>query len=140
VVRRYRFFRRRSRKGKPAFHPTAIGVAFTSNEGGRKDVYVAPFPSKGTRQPVSPGGGQLPRWSRDGRELFYLSPDNALIVVSVSATGELGKAAALITMAPGAGWVNYDVAPDGRFIALVPEQSAPAQPLTAIVNWSPAVR
>ena len=66
------------------FSPDGRWVAYQSNETGRAEVYVQPFPGPGPKSQVSVGGGTLPRWPRDGGELFYLAPDNRLMVVSVS--------------------------------------------------------
>ncbi len=61
-------------------------VAYESNETGRLEIYVQPFPGPGPKVQVSVGGGTLPRWRRDGSELFYLAPDRRLMAVSVSQT------------------------------------------------------
>ena len=55
-------------------------VAYTSNESGRSEIYVQSYPSGGNRTPVSTGGGSLPRWSRDGRDLFYITGDTVAAV------------------------------------------------------------
>ena len=80
----------------------------------------------------------MPRWSRDGRELFYLSFDQHVKAVPVRLTPslELGSAVSLFLLKEGGRWSDYDVASDGkRFLAIVPESSGNSQPLTFISNW-----
>ena len=61
------------------FSPDGRWVAFESSEAGRKEVYVTSFPKPGAHVRISSGGGQSPRWSADGRELFFLTPGNTLM-------------------------------------------------------------
>jgi eukaryotic-like serine/threonine-protein kinase len=65
------------------FSPDGRFIAYMSDESGRLEVYVQPFPSDGQKWTVSVGGGQEPSWRRDGRELYYLSPDGTLMAVGV---------------------------------------------------------
>jgi dipeptidyl aminopeptidase/acylaminoacyl peptidase len=65
--------------------PDGRWVAFFSNESGRPEVYIQPFPGPGERQSVSSDGGGQPRWRRDGKELFYLAADGLLMAVSIQA-------------------------------------------------------
>ena len=67
------------------FSPDGHWVAYTSNESGLSEVYVIPFPpsSSGGKWIVSRGGGVQPRWARNGKELFYISPDNTMTAVEV---------------------------------------------------------
>lgn len=64
------------------FSPDGHWIAYASNESGRFEVYVAPFPGPGGKWQVSAAGGFFPRWRRDTREMFYLAPDNALMAVA----------------------------------------------------------
>ncbi len=68
------------------FSPDGRWVAYTSNESGLSEIYVISFPPtlNGGRWMVSRGGGVQPRWRRDGRELFYISPDWTMMAVPVS--------------------------------------------------------
>ncbi len=70
------------------FSPDGRWVAYTSNESGLSEIYVIPFPPtpNGGRWMVSRGGGVQPRWRRDGRELFYISPDWTMMAVPVNST------------------------------------------------------
>lgn len=58
-------------------------VAYLSNESGKNEVYVSSFPAPGGKVLVSTNGGVQPRWRRDGKELFYVTPDRKLMAVSV---------------------------------------------------------
>jgi Tol biopolymer transport system component len=120
------------------FSPDGRFVAFVSDDSGRVEVYVAPFP-EGAKVRVSTAGGESPRWSRDGRELFYLSPDGRLIVVPVRTRPSLtlGTPVSLSRSEGMAKWADFDVAPDGkRFITVVPGAEAP---VAVIQHWTPDV-
>ncbi|HVT99496.1 MAG TPA: protein kinase, partial [Acidobacteriaceae bacterium] len=71
--------------GQGEFSPDGRWVAVTSNESGQSEIYVIPFPpaSDGVRWLISRGGGVQPRWRRDGKELFYISPDWKMMAVDV---------------------------------------------------------
>jgi serine/threonine-protein kinase len=62
---------------QPAFSPNGAFVAYVSNESGRREVYVRPFPGPGPKRQVSTNGGTSPQWSRDGREIFYFEVGQA---------------------------------------------------------------
>jgi Tol biopolymer transport system component len=64
--------------------PDGKFVAYSSNETGGWEVYVTPFPVPGSKWQVSHGGGEEPRWRRDGKELFYLSPEGVLMSAKVN--------------------------------------------------------
>jgi serine/threonine protein kinase len=122
--------------------PDGRFAAFVSNEPGRAEVYVAPFPNLGQRTRVTQDGARTPRWSRDGRELFYMTADRRLVAVPVRAGAslELGAPRTLFALQGQHAWASYDVAPDGRFLAIVPEALASEQPLTVVVNWMAGMR
>ena len=112
--------------------PTDTHVSFTSDETGRPEVYLAAFPEAGVKTPVSSGGGTAGRWRRDGRELYFLSSDRKLMAVPIDASGTPGQARVLFNTA---GWFDYDVARNGKILAVVLEVFGAEQPLTVIVNW-----
>ncbi len=122
--------------------PDGRFAAFYSNEPGRGEVYVAPFPQLGERTRVTQQGARAPRWSRNGRELFYLTADRRLVAVPVrtGASIELGTPHTLFAMQGKYTWADYDVAADGRFLAIVPEALTSEQPLTVVVNWMADLR
>ncbi len=139
-------------EGQAKFSPDGHWVVYTSNESGTKEVYVQPFPvSSGGKWVVSNGGGSQPRWSRDGKELFYFSPDSMLMEVSVTATGgtfqpgvpkPLFRAAILggTGGGPGVAW-RWDISQDGkRFLMDTALEEATAAPVTVVLNWQNAVK
>ena len=70
------------------FSPDGHWLAYTSNESGKYEVYVRPYPGPGGRWPVSTGGGILPVWRRDGRELLFETLDRRVMAVSYAASGD----------------------------------------------------
>jgi serine/threonine-protein kinase len=94
---------------------------------GQLDVYVQPYPNVNRGVwPVTREGGRFPMWSRDGRELFYIHPDNTMMAVPVEATATTWQNGApvrlfrgrYLTNLEGTLARNHDVAPDGRFLML----------------------
>ena len=77
--------------------PDGRWLAYSSDETGRREIYVTSFPKPGARWPVSTSGGTQPRWRRDGTELFYLAPDRTVTSVRVGtgSTFEAGAATPL---------------------------------------------
>ena len=124
------------------FSPDGRFVAFMSNESGQSEIYLAPFGVKGVVTRVSSRGGRAPRWSRDGRELFFLSAAGQLMVVPAQTAPALqvGEPAAVGALADTQRWSTFEVAPDGKFLAIVPEIIAGHQPLTVVVNWTAEIR
>jgi Tol biopolymer transport system component len=122
-----------------AFSPDSRWVAYASDESGRNEVYVAPFPGPGGKWQVSTAGGNWPRWRRDGREIFYMAPDNRLMVATVDGQGSGFQISAVRALFETRARINqramYDVTPDGQrfLINTVVEQAV--QPITLVVNW-----
>ena len=113
-----------------------------TGESGQPEVYVTAYPGPGERIRVSTGGARGLRWSRDGRELLYLSADGHMMSVPVrmSPSPELGAPTALFEL-KGSVWAGFDVSPDGkRFLAIVPKIVADELPLTVVANWASEVR
>jgi hypothetical protein len=114
-------------------------VAYQSDESGRDEIYIQAFPEPRGATRISSGGGQYPQWGPDGRELFFLSPDNKLMMVSLKlGTDSVEPSASqeLFTLPTNdVGFSPFEVAPDGQrfLVRAIPQQVA--QPLTVIVNW-----
>ena len=124
-----------------SFSPDGDFVVFWSDESGRSEAYVAPFPGPGEVTRVSTAGARMARWSRDGREIFILTGDRRLVSLAVrtSPSLEVGGPAILfertLVEVKGIGCNTFDVSPDGkRFLAIVPEVMADRLPLTVVVN------
>ena len=100
-------------------------MAYQSDESGKHEVYVRPFPGLGGKWQISTDGGEYPRWSRNGKELFYRTPDQRIWVVGYAA-GKDGFRAdgprlwsqACLAIAGGQAR-NFDVHPDGRRFAVL---------------------
>jgi Tol biopolymer transport system component len=118
------FLRTSFSETQPAFSPDGQWLAYSSNESGNLELYVRPFPGPGGKWQISTGGGMYPIWSRDGRRLFFLTPDWHIMVTSY--TLKEGSFAAgkpqtwsqkqLIYLG---GNYPYDLAPDGKRFAVV---------------------
>jgi Tol biopolymer transport system component len=123
------------------FSPDGRWIAYSSNESGRNEVYVASFPGPGGKWQVSTAGGEYPRWRRDGAELFFFSTDYKLMAAAVNARGsdfQVGAVDPLFQARPVIGFrYPYGVSPDGQrfLINTLPERSA-SPPLTAVLNWT----
>ncbi|MDQ2979600.1 MAG: protein kinase [Acidobacteriota bacterium] len=124
------------------FSPDGRALAVLSEESGRREAYVAPFGSPGERIRVSAEGAANLRWSRDGKEIVYLDADGRLFAAPIRTTPslEVGRAVTLFRFPQGKTCKDFDLAPDGRFLAIVEEESGNAQPLTVAVNWTAEVR
>jgi eukaryotic-like serine/threonine-protein kinase len=125
------------------FSPDDRWVAYQSNESGRDEIYVRPFPEAEGQWQISADGGMQPRWSRDGKELYYLTADGKLMAVPIGVRGavlEPGKPVALfrtrIQNLTGPTRPQYDVASDGRFLMLVVAEGS-GTPITLLQNWHP---
>jgi Tol biopolymer transport system component/tRNA A-37 threonylcarbamoyl transferase component Bud32 len=132
--------------GDARFSPDGRFLAYDSDESGRSEVYVQTLLASGSRWQVSAGGGYVPRFRGDGKELFYLSLDNKIMAVPIeeSPAFHAGPPGALFAFHPvlnSSTGNTYDVAPDGkRFLVdtLPADQSSP--PLSLLVNWPALVK
>jgi Tol biopolymer transport system component len=125
------------------FSPNGRWIAYQSNESGRLEVYVAPFQHAGAIQQVSIDGGNIPRWRRDGSEIFFLDGKNQLVVASVDTTSDVFKVGRLRTLfqtRAKAGVYAFDVSPNGdRFLinSVIPQNTHPS--LVVVLNWPAGV-
>jgi eukaryotic-like serine/threonine-protein kinase len=132
------------------FSPDGRWIAYSSNESGRDEIYVRPFDASaamGTspavpvtgKWMVSKDGGRNPRWSHDGRELFYLSSVGGMMMaVPVSTTGVFHAGVPKALFEVPSEVLFYDVSSDGkRFLMAAPsaESTAAQPPFTVILNW-----
>ncbi len=122
------------------FSPDGRWLAYSSDESGRQEVYVQPFPGPGRKWQISTEGGGgdgiPPRWARNGRELFYRNGDK-MMVVEVSATPSGFSAGRPRVLFEGRYENIFDVAPDGqRFLMIQPvEPEQPATQINVVLNW-----
>jgi serine/threonine protein kinase/dipeptidyl aminopeptidase/acylaminoacyl peptidase len=127
-------------QGTGVFSPNDRFIAYTTNESGRFEVFVQSFPPSDNKWPVSSGGGVLPLWRHDGRELFYLTLDGKVMSVDVKTDGpfESGTPKELfqtdIQQGPG---LPYAVTPDGsRFLVKAAADTHNSNPLMVVLNWT----
>ena len=120
----------------PALSPDGRWVAYESDESGIYEVYVRPFPlppgRAGGKWQISIGGGALPIWSRNGRQLFFQNRDHRIMVTDYEAKNESfdgGKPRLWSDqrLQDVSGIPNYDLAPDDQRFAIFPEVKAPAE-------------
>jgi serine/threonine protein kinase/Tol biopolymer transport system component len=138
------FLRSQFNQGAAQFSPDGRWLAYASDETGRFEIYLQPFPGPGGKSQISAEGGTEPAWNPNGRELFYRS-GNKMMAVEIAEQPNLsaGKPKVLFTgqYQPSPNPVptaNYDVSPDGqRFLMVKPsgqDQAAPTQ-INVVLNW-----
>ena len=130
--------------------PNGRWLAYESDESGRREIYVRPFPAVDTgRWQISAAGGRRAMWARNGRELFYGSLDDRMMTVPVSTDSgkdfTYGRPAPLFSMRPYYAVLRgrtYDVAADGRFVLIKEPGSAGADSPTMVVveHWLDEVK
>jgi Tol biopolymer transport system component len=128
------------------FSPDGRWIAYQSDESGRVEIYVQPFPGPGRKVRISVSGGIQARWRRDGKELFYLGSDNRLMAVPVQldARGENVDVGTPVPLFPTrlAGEPQNDsarqymVSSDGQRF-LLDTLTEVSIPITVVLNWKP---
>ena len=132
------------------FSPDGRWVAYVSDESGRSEVYVQAFPPSGGKWQISNGGGILPLWRRDGKEMFFVVPFvGRLMAVEVKTASQFEagvpkllfqKPLALTHGTTGSG-THYGVSADGqRFLLNLPIQEAAPSPITVVLNWTAGLK
>ncbi|HXV90658.1 MAG TPA: protein kinase, partial [Gemmatimonadales bacterium] len=122
----------------PALSPDGRWLAYVSEESGRAEVYVRPFPGPGGRAQVSNGGGTEPRWAPSGRAIFFR---NGAAMMQASVRTEpafaLSETHRLFTgpFINGMIYPNYDVARDGRSFVMIRPDQASSQTVMVVLNW-----
>jgi hypothetical protein len=124
------------------FSPDSKWIAYESDESGAAEVYIQPFPGPGPKVRVSTNGGAQVRWRRDGKELFYIAPDESLMAVPIDSVRGAPSVRTPMTLfqtriAPTRtiSRQQYVVAPDGQRFLIAITDEPPASPITLIVNW-----
>ena len=125
----------------PQISPDGRRLAYTSDESGREEIYVQPFPALDHKWRVSVEGGEEPRWTSDGRQLFFRHGDRLMAADVQNKSSFKAEHPHLLFEGPYARsdfWTNYDVAVDGqRFLMLKEEDEArTTQVLRVVLNWA----
>jgi Tol biopolymer transport system component len=136
------FLRTPFNESSPRFSPDGHWLAYTSNESGRCEIYVQPYPGPGGKWQISTEGGTEPVWNHSGRELFYRNGEKMMAVdITMQPSFAAGKPQLLFEaryeLSPGT-FAYYDVSPDGqRFLMLKPNEVGEAAPtqINVVLNW-----
>jgi eukaryotic-like serine/threonine-protein kinase len=122
------------------FSPDGRWLAYHSDESGRRQVYVKPFPGPGPSIQISTAGGQRPRWSAEGKELFY-QQDRKIMSIEVTRGTRFDKQPLRLLFETDAPIATWDVAADGQRFLLATSRRADAfPPMTVVVNWPTIVQ
>ncbi|MGH9579402.1 MAG: hypothetical protein ACRD2R_00285, partial [Terriglobales bacterium] len=123
----------------PRLSPNGKWLAYTSDESGRVEVYVTAFPGPGGKWQVSNGGGDIPQWSRDGKELYFVSgPKIMAVPVSNPAVFEFGTPQPLPLPTDLQSFIPGSAS--DRFLVLKPSGSAQASTVQLVLNWTEALK
>jgi serine/threonine protein kinase len=130
------------------FSPDGHWIAYQSDESGRFEIYVQPFPGPGGKFQISTNGGAQVRWRRDGKEIFFIGLDDRLMAAPVRLDNvgqfvEAGAPVPLFTTHIGGALQafnrqQYVVSRDGqRFLMSTFKEEASTSPISVILNWKP---
>jgi Tol biopolymer transport system component len=115
-------------------------MAYISDQSGREEVFVGPFPPGSAKWQVSTEGGGEPRWRADGKEIFYRTQEGILMAAEISTAGgriAVGAVRPLFQTSAESIFSSYDVSSDGqRFLINTPVSESKPQPLTLVLNWT----
>jgi eukaryotic-like serine/threonine-protein kinase len=132
---------------EPVFSPDGKWIAYMSNEAGANEVYVRPFPGPGGKTQISTGGGFLPEWSRNGKELYYIaSTRDKIMAVTYTAIGDSFRAEKPRLWSSGqiSDRGSYVPGPDGKRIAVLKApgavDAAPINKVEFIFNFTDQIR
>ncbi|MBZ5589864.1 MAG: serine/threonine-protein kinase [Acidobacteriia bacterium] len=142
----YPFLATKFNEGNGMFSPDGRWLAYQSNESGRPEIYITPFPQGGGKWQVSQGGGVTASWKVDGQGLYFATPDGRLMEASVGSKGpavEVGtphEYSKAMMAAPNPGAWSYAVAPKGDRVLVVQSEKSSAVPLTLVTNWTEGLK
>jgi Tol biopolymer transport system component len=126
------------------FSPDGRFIAFTMVANATPQIFVVPFSGGDGMWQASSDGGRWPRWSRDGKQLYFVSMRNEMMAVDIHEKGdsiEVGHPVRLFSFRPSVriyrlGMIGYDVSPDGKRFLLVVADDENIRPLTVLQNWT----
>ena len=128
----------------PVISPNNEWLAYMTLRDGTPDIFAERYPTLGERRTASTGGGILPKWSRDSRELFYFRPGSRELM-RVQITGASFSTPTALLKVPLyqlTGWHTYDLMPDGRFVMILrPDDGESATPAPIVAqNWGDTLK
>ena len=118
----------------PHFSPDGRWIAYSSDESGRREIYVRPFPDPDRKWQMSTDGGELPIWGPDGTELFYRN-GNRMMVVEIATDPDFQPKRARLLFEEESFRSSYDIHPDGQRFLMTRNIEPPPSPIEVIVNW-----
>jgi eukaryotic-like serine/threonine-protein kinase len=136
------FLKTPANESSPRFSPDGRWLAYVSDESGRYEIYVQPYPGPGGKRQISTEGGTEPLWNRNGREVFFRGGNKMMAVeVTTLPSFTVGSPRMLFDVAqymPPTGpysypFPNYDVSPDGQRFLMITKESKPQ--INVVVNW-----
>jgi hypothetical protein len=138
------FIRTPSDEREARFSPDSRWIAYSSDESGRREVYVQGFLAPGGQWQISSQGGRDPQWRRDGKEIFFLSTEGKMMCAEVSTvpTFQVGAPKVLFQATPpydGQVGRNYGVSGDGQHF-VVRKRAAVPPPITVVLHWNADLR
>ena len=131
-------------EGAAAISPDGRWIAYQSDESGREEIYVQPFPGPGRRVLVSTEGGKEPVWAHDGTELFYRQ-GTAMLAVPIDASPDFFAGKPVLQfdgpyIADNTGHPSYDVSPDGKRFLMAKRLSEESNEFHVILNLDSELR
>ncbi len=138
------FLQSRSNERYAAFSPNGRWIAYTSDESGRREVYVRSFPEPGAKRQVSTEGGFDPLWNPNGRELFYRR-DGQMLAVETKTDGELVLGTPRLLFESDSYMSqesSYDVSADGERFVMIDRGGSvpPPRELVLVQNFAEEVK
>lgn len=136
----YPYAATRADEYNPALSPDGRWLAYVSNESGRDEVYVAPFPGPGNRTPISALGGFGPIWAHKGLTLFYRAQNGAMVQVNLAASGQRLTPTARRPLFDATPYVHerthpaYDISADDQRFLMIRQTDAPM--IEVVLNWA----
>ncbi len=137
------------------FSPDGRWIAYESNQSGKSEIFVRPFPQSRGQWQVSTVGGSQPRWRADGKELYYVASDGHLMATPIAPTADgqaltPGPPVSLfsprvasgpnVTVGSSSGRPQYAVARDGRFLVNAAVDAETTPPISIVLNWDAPFR
>jgi dipeptidyl aminopeptidase/acylaminoacyl peptidase len=133
-------------EGWARLSPDGHWIAYVSDESTQREVYVRSFPAGTVKVQISTAGGGQPQWRRDGKELFYMAPDNTIMSVEIRSAAnrvEASKPQSLFTANVDQNKSirnQYAAAPDGERFLILSLVDRNRSPIVAVLNWRGLLR